>query len=1174
MLLGLLRSWRHLLALAVLLFVALSLAAGWLATTTTGLEAGLRLASWASGGRLRAEGVTGRLIGPLSLQRLAWESPGDSGNAFRLTQVEADWSPARLWQGEISIQRLHVGRLAMRLASSRDSQPPARLALPFALALESLEVGEIALSLAPEAPPVAHDLSASLASDGLEHRLSRLSFAAGNLALSATGSLRGEGDLPLAATLRVSGNIPLESTPDAPTIALEARAKGSLLALPVEGEFGGSEEGGFTAMLTPFAAEPFRSLSLSLRNFSPARWLPGAPEASLEVALEARPEGREGRKEQETGGLGGQFRLRNDAPAPLPSHLPLATLEGAFSWRGGRLELSALQAQMPASREKEPPGRYRGHVLWQEGTLEAVGEIEHLDPSRLFAALAKDKKGRGEINGQLRLAYQTAQKDLRASFILAPGRFFGQDLQGQGELHYAPGRLHHLDLSLQSGRNRLLARGALGKAADALTFELDAPRLDLPGISGDLAARGRLSGALFAPALQGEAKSGRLVLAAPFPPLSLRHLALAADLRLDDSGTKSGESGESQPPFSARLTLARLTAGELNLEESELELSGRQAAHRIRADIRFAPNERLPFSSPLLLSVQADGRLAGNPENPASLAWQGRLERLRLTDGEKSDLLALAAPADLAVQAQSFALPDARWQGNFKGAAWQARISRLDLPFAAQAPLAGEVELESGDLSWLGLFVGESHHPGGRLEARISLSGSREHPRLTGRAAGDGLTLQIPDSGLMLADGRLRLQLEPEALILEELSFANPHGRPPEHPEGEAREKLRTLAETPGRFLAHGRLDADRNGQVTFSLERLGVVQKPEQWLTLSGQGEARLQDGALALAADMRVDGGYWTLAGQDRPALSDDVVIIGREAPAAAFPFPLRFTTGVNLGDRFYFSGAGLSGRLAGTLKVDSEGGGKPPHASGSIRTVGGRFDAYGQQLEIEQGILTFNGLIPNPSLNIRAWRRRQAVEAGVSVTGTAQKPVIRLISEPDVPDVEKLSWLVLGEAPDEQDGGQSVLLAAAQALFGSQDSGPGSALFKLQRDLGISIGVGRRYQNGATSQVVGNQRGAFASGEGDERGQVVRIGTQLAKNLTLSYEQSLAGTENLVKLTFALTRHLSLVGQTGSDNAVDLFYNFRFGRPARATKKETREKQETPETPAASSPAPLPE
>jgi translocation and assembly module TamB len=137
------------------------------------------------------------------------------------------------------------------------------------------------------------------------------------------------------------------------------------------------------------------------------------------------------------------------------------------------------------------------------------------------------------------------------------------------------------------------------------------------------------------------------------------------------------------------------------------------------------------------------------------------------------------------------------------------------------------------------------------------------------------------------------------------------------------------------------------------------------------------------------------------------------------------------------------------------------------------------------------------------------------------------------------------VLGEAPDEQDGGQSVLLAAAQALFGSQDSGPGSALFKLQRDLGVSIGVGRRYQNDTTSQVVGGQRGAFAHGEEGERGQVVRVGARLAKNLTLSYEQSLAGTENLVKLTFALSRRLSLVGQTGSDNAVDLFYNFRFGR-----------------------------
>ena len=79
--------------------------------------------------------------------------------------------------------------------------------------------------------------------------------------------------------------------------------------------------------------------------------------------------------------------------------------------------------------------------------------------------------------------------------------------------------------------------------------------------------------------------------------------------------------------------------------------------------------------------------------------------------------------------------------------------------------------------------------------------------------------------------------------------------------------------------------------------------------------------------------------------------------------------------------------------------------PRASGSIRSRDGRFEAYGQQLEIERGILTFQGLIENPALDVRAVRKGLPVEAGVQVSGTAQKPTVKLISDPELPDAEKL-------------------------------------------------------------------------------------------------------------------------------------------------------------------------
>jgi len=81
--------------------------------------------------------------------------------------------------------------------------------------------------------------------------------------------------------------------------------------------------------------------------------------------------------------------------------------------------------------------------------------------------------------------------------------------------------------------------------------------------------------------------------------------------------------------------------------------------------------------------------------------------------------------------------------------------------------------------------------------------------------------------------------------------------------------------------------------------------------------------------------------------------------------------------------------------------------------VRTVGGNYDAYGQKLTIDRGVITFTGAVENPRLDIEATRPKTDIQVGVRVGGSAQNPRVRLFSEPDLPDVDKLSWLVLGRA-----------------------------------------------------------------------------------------------------------------------------------------------------------------
>jgi len=204
-------------------------------------------------------------------------------------------------------------------------------------------------------------------------------------------------------------------------------------------------------------------------------------------------------------------------------------------------------------------------------------------------------------------------------------------------------------------------------------------------------------------------------------------------------------------------------------------------------------------------------------------------------------------------------------------------------------------------------------------------------------------------------------------------------------------------------------------------------------------------------------------------------------------------------------------------------------------------------------------FNGTIDNPQLDIVALRRNQTVEAGVALTGTVLSPRVRLTSQPEVPDAEKLSWLVLGVPLDSAQAGAqgAALQAAAASLFGSNDGGLAGSLAQA---LGLdSISVrGATGASGLTAsgfggtgfgtslppipgQVGGGMSAATTGGAvGDN---VVAIGKRLGSRLYVTYEQGLRGVWNLLRVQYDITERLSLRGQAGSESALDLLYRYSF-------------------------------
>src|SRR3546814_9107062 len=79
--------------------------------------------------------------------------------------------------------------------------------------------------------------------------------------------------------------------------------------------------------------------------------------------------------------------------------------------------------------------------------------------------------------------------------------------------------------------------------------------------------------------------------------------------------------------------------------------------------------------------------------------------------------------------------------------------------------------------------------------------------------------------------------------------------------------------------------------------------------------------------------------------------------------------------MGPRFYITGMGLDAGLLGAIEIHMADGRLT--GIGALRTRGGGIEAYGQNLRLRRGTLTFQGRLDNPLLDIEALRTGDQVE-----------------------------------------------------------------------------------------------------------------------------------------------------------------------------------------------------
>jgi translocation and assembly module TamB len=318
------------------------------------------------------------------------------------------------------------------------------------------------------------------------------------------------------------------------------------------------------------------------------------------------------------------------------------------------------------------------------------------------------------------------------------------------------------------------------------------------------------------------------------------------------------------------------------------------------------------------------------------------------------------------------------------------------------------------------------------------------------------------------------------------------------------------------------------------------VLGRVDRQLTVSGKAElALLPDGA-RLDGRLGVDEGLFDASRSGAPTLDEDVSVRrpgAEEAPAESSAPSARRNVALNLdidmGNKLRVRGRGLDTTLRGQVRLSTPGG--KLAVNGTISTEGGTYAAYGQKLEIERGNIIFSGSADNPRLDVLALRPNLDTRVGVSITGNLLTLRIKLFSEPEISDVDKLSWLVLGRAPDSLGRNDTALLQrAAVALLAGEGEAPTDAILK---NLGITDL-------------------SLRQGDTDVRETIISLGKQINRRLYLGYERGVNATTGNWQLIYRIAQRFTLRVQSGLDNSVDVIWVWRFqetpseGAPRRQT------------------------
>ncbi len=418
------------------------------------------------------------------------------------------------------------------------------------------------------------------------------------------------------------------------------------------------------------------------------------------------------------------------------------------------------------------------------------------------------------------------------------------------------------------------------------------------------------------------------------------------------------------------------------------------------------------------------------------------------------------------------------------------------------SPLVGDFRARAADANILPIVFPEIDHAAGLLTANGNVRGTLGAPQIDGRielANGEFDSYRV---NLALRDLNLVANLAGNALFFNGKGIA-----------GEGELNIGGAYEWRNGS-SRGRLQLQGDNLLVADLPEYRIVASPDLTFVIDGQkidatGTVRIPS-ALVQTTDL-----------SGAVQLSDDARYLGEHPAELEGRYIVNSDIRVEMGDDVRIDSFGLQGRIVGAVATTLRTG-ETPIGRGELRVAEGRYEAYGQNLEISRGNLLFDASpLSDPGLDIEARRKIETIIVGLNVRGTLQQPRLSFFSEPSMPQSQIVSYLLVGKPMDRMQAGDTASVVSARDTLAMQGGG------LLASQIGRRIGL----------EEVAVESTVTSAGETNQ--QLV-LGKFLSPRFFVSYGISLTESINTLKLRYTVSDRWVLRMEAGENQSADIEFN----------------------------------